>query len=119
MGKKRLAAFIVALLFVLGLPFMLPSQAQAAEDENATGPVSFPFFTSVELTDANGDPLGEDVPKDAAVNVTYNFEIPDSLSNDEMPKAGDTYSFVIPEQIKLTNRGWYRFSVPFSLGCKG
>jgi uncharacterized surface anchored protein len=102
MGKKRLAAFIVALLFVLGLPFMLPSQAQAAEDENATGPVSFPFFTSVALTDANGDPLGEDVSKDAAVNVTYNFEIPDDLSDDEMPKAGDTYSFVIPEQIKLT-----------------
>ncbi len=74
------------------LPFLLVTQAKAA------GSVSFPFFTSVTLTNSDGTPLGEDVAKDAPVKITYDFEIPDDATVNE----GDTYSFTVPEQIKIS-----------------
>jgi len=102
--KGRFIGLFVAILFVLQLPLLLTTQAQATATKG-----EFPYITGVTLTDpTTGEDLsGEtDVSKDANVRVNYTWSIPDSAD----VKASDAYTFTIPPQIKVNDGTTYHLT---------
>lgn len=97
---KKIVSALAAFILLFQIP--ITNSAVAYADESASNP-SFPFFTDVQLVDVDtgqtlGSPDATEVSKDAHVKIVYSFEIPDNVSVAE----GDTYSFIVPDQIKLS-----------------
>lgn len=104
MVRKFLSAFM-AIVLLFQAPIFASNSAYADEGSNVT----FPFFTSIQLIDVDtdevlGSPDVTDVDKDAHVKIVYDFALP----NDATVNNGDTYTFTIPDQIKLDGgiTGW-------------
>lgn len=57
------------------------------------------FITGVSLTDADGNPLGQNIAKDSLCRLTYAFAIPNQ--GDVM--AGDTLVLQVPEQLLISD----------------
>ncbi len=96
---KKIVSVFAAVILLFQVPIANSSVAYADE---GTGD-SFPFFTDVQLIDTDtgqalGGPDVTEVSKDAHVKIVYTFAIPDNVDVAE----GDTYSFVVPDQIKLS-----------------
>lgn len=95
---RRMVSVLAAFILLFQVPIVGTTEAHA---EEVSGD-SCPFFTGVQLIDADtGEILGDadDTPiaKDAHIKIRYHFDIP----NDANIKAGDSYTFVIPDEIKI------------------
>ncbi|QSZ27715.1 Ig-like domain-containing protein [Aceticella autotrophica] len=55
------------------------------------------FITDVKITDANGNPLGDNVDKSSEIHVYYNWAIP----NNANINPGDTFNMQLPVQINI------------------
>lgn len=95
---RRIVSAFAAFVLLFQVPIVGIPEAYADEGEA----VACPFFTGVELlipgTDTVlGDAYETPIAKDAAVTVRYHFMVPD----DATIKSGDSYTFAIPDQIKI------------------
>lgn len=96
--RRFIKTFVSLLLIVtLQLVSVAGSIAVYAADLSHT----YNFITGVELTDLEGNPLGENVAKDSGLRLTYHY----AISNKDEVKDGDTFTLTIPEQIKIDAPG--------------
>ncbi len=97
--KKGFRLFIVVLL-ALAIQFtgMGGLVAQAADITDTVN-----IITGVSLTDRDGNPLGENIAKDAELRLTYEFSIP----NTSDVQAGDTCTIHIPNEILIQLPGTF------------
>ncbi len=95
--KKLFRVVLSLLLVTVQVVTLMGSSKIYAADLSDT----YQFITGVQLTDLSGNPLGTNIAKDSDLRLTYNYAIP----NTGDVKAGDTFVFQIPEQIKIEAGG--------------
>ena len=91
-----LISLALVIIFIFA-PFINGASVYAAADLSST----YNLITGVSITDWDGNPLGNNIPKNTSIRIAYTYAIPNQ--GDVME--GDSFSFMIPSQVKIDAPG--------------
>lgn len=96
---RRFIKISISLCLIIALEFLplINSMVTYAKELST----DYNFITGVQLTDLQGNPLGDDIAKNSDLRLTYQYSIPNSGEVNE----GDTFTLTIAEQIKIDAPG--------------
>ncbi|WP_234117677.1 SpaA isopeptide-forming pilin-related protein [Clostridium hydrogenum] len=91
-GKKLLIfTFIIAFIF----QFLVPSPNVKAAGTDISN--AFPLITDLNITDQNGNALGNSIDKSSEIHINYTWSIPNEANINQ----GDFYTMQLPDQISI------------------
>lgn len=93
MKRRRFSIFAVIVIFILQI--ILPTVNIRAAGTDISGVA--PFITDVNITDANGNNLGDNINKSSEIHINFTWSVPDS----ENIGQGDFYTMQLPDQINI------------------
>ncbi|MDT8715087.1 hypothetical protein IAI10_00135 [Clostridium sp. 19966] len=93
MKKNKFLILPVVIIFILQI--FMPSVNVKAAGNDVSG--KFPFITDLNITDANGNKLGDNISKSAEIHINYTW----SILNGQAVNNGDYFIMQLPDQINI------------------